>query len=132
MRDNGVLLSFKIPCRIGLEPLSGHEFPDLIISEVGPCQRGFFETAGAERVIDFRFDVGAVTAMRVAQAFQAILDKPGKSVLADNLVEWTKSGDPFSILAHCCIMIFQSLVGFVLILLTNAIVKRHQPEMALF
>jgi len=27
---------------------------------------------------------------------------------------------------------FQSVVGFVLILVTNMIVKRHQPEMALF
>ena len=27
---------------------------------------------------------------------------------------------------------FQSVVGFVLILVTNRIVKRHQPEMALF
>ena len=27
---------------------------------------------------------------------------------------------------------FQSTVGFVLILVTNKIVKRHQPDMALF
>lgn len=32
----------------------------------------------------------------------------------------------------CAAAFFQSIVGFVLILTTNAIIRKHQPDMALF